>query len=183
MKTLESSLNSKYLVTPKKSKVSSTLSLAQVLKSYDFTSAGQKLPTDLETINWVLSHTEVSVIESTIHELDVNTLLGLLRILVAKLRVKVEKKSLLWLSAILKFRWMNILSLQSDPVFRELMNVFTVKSDNLVRYFELKAKLDMVIQCGSVTIDKDSLKLIEPLKEQKHEDSDSDDSMEADEEI
>lgn len=61
---------------------------------------------DSETTEWVLQHTEVGVITNTVKELKKESVTDLLDTLInLNTNVQPKKCYLLWLSALMKFRW------------------------------------------------------------------------------
>ena len=141
MAELEERLTSQALTTPKRVKQSDELShvLSHSLQA-----------NDLETISWALSWTDVDDISTAVMNLNKNSLNSLLTHLLVKLKDGVQKSSLLWVSALLKYRWAEVLKLRKDPIYGQVLGYLDAKSKTMPRYFELKAKLDMVIQTHEV---------------------------------
>ena len=101
---------------------------------------------DIETINWVLSNTDLDVINQTIASLKKDSLNDLMNSLIIKMQQGVQKSSLLWLSSVLKLRWLDVMKFQHS--IRTVHTYLSRKSKNLSKYYELQAKLQMVVDSG-----------------------------------
>ena len=101
--------------------------------------------------------------------------------LLVKLKDGLQKSSLLWVSALLKFRWAEVLKLRKDPTYQSTLAFLKTKSQTMPRYFELKAKLDMVIQTHeSIAAQDEEMKEAVPMNHQQEqsEQSDTDEELE-----
>jgi hypothetical protein len=136
---------------------------------------------DIETITWVLSNTDLSVINQTVGGLKKSILNELMNSLIIKLQQGVQKASLLWLGTLLKLRWLDIMKFQQN--IRTVHTYLCRKSKNLSKYYELQAKLQMVVDSGiaitvgtEMEVDMDE-ETKEPLVYQKDESDDEIDEI------
>lgn len=102
---------------------------------------------DIETITWVLSNTDISVINQTVASIKKDALDSLMNSLIIKLQQGVQKASLMWLGVVLKLRWLDVMKFQSS--IRTVHTYLNRKSKNLAKYYELQAKLQMVVDSGN----------------------------------
>lgn len=72
---------------------------------------------DVETINWALSNTDVEVISDTIKGITRQTIHQLMTNLFIQFQQNLQKATLLWLSAVLKYRWSDVMKFHADPMF------------------------------------------------------------------
>ena len=131
---------------------------------------------DFETVTWVLSNTDLSVINQTVGGLKKSSLNDLMNSLIIKLQQGVQKSSLLWLGTILKLRWLDIMKFQQN--IRTVHTYLSRKSKNLTKYYELQAKLQMVVDSGIAMMEGPDMEVEpeetkEPLVYQKDDDSDN----------
>lgn len=98
---------------------------------------------DIETIKWVLSNTDLDVISQTVSQLKKESLELLLTSLMIRLQQGAQKASLLWLGTALKLRWLDIMKFQHS--IRTVHSYLCRKAKNLPKYYELQAKLQMVV--------------------------------------
>ena len=110
---------------------------------------------DIETINWVISNTDLHIISETIRKVNKDTLHQLMQNILIKLQQGVQKSSLLWLSTVLKIRWIDVLkfvnkksTIHSHQSISTLLSYLNRKTKNLTKYYEVRAKLQMVIESG-----------------------------------
>ena len=131
---------------------------------------------DIETINWVLSNVDVHVITETIKKVKKDTLQQLMQNILIKLQQGVQKASLLWLSIVLKLRWIDVIKfMTSQSTVHSAQSLSTIhtylnrKTKNLSKYFEVRAKLQMVIENGEAMLSGDLQDAIEADEESKQD--------------
>ena len=109
--------------------------------------------------------------------LNKNSLNSLLTHLLVKLKDGVQKSSLLWVSALLKYRWAEVLKLRKDPIYGQVLGYLDAKSKTMPRYFELKAKLDMVIQTHeAIAFQDEEMKEALPMTHHQEENNETADN-------
>ena len=114
---------------------------------------------DIETINWAISTTDMHIINETVRKVSKETLHQLIQNILIKLQQGVQKSSLLWLSTVLKLRWIDVLkfvnkksTIHSQQSLSTLYTYLSRKTKNLTKYYEVRAKLQMVIDSGKAII-------------------------------
>ena len=109
---------------------------------------------DIETINWVLGNLDLHVITETVKKVSKEALQQLLQNILIKLQQGVQKSALLWLSSVLKLRWMEVIKYMNTSTIHSQQSLGTIhsylnrKTKNLSKYYEVRAKLQMVIESG-----------------------------------
>lgn len=110
---------------------------------------------DIETINWVLGNTDTHIITETVKKLNKGSLQSLMQNILIKLQQGVQKSALLWLSIVLKLRWIDVIrfmntksSQHSSQSLSTIHTYLNRKTKNLPKYYEVSAKLQMVIESG-----------------------------------
>lgn len=106
---------------------------------------------DIETINWVLSNMDTHVIAETVKKVNKEALQQLMQNILIKLQQGAQKSSLLWLSIVLKLRWLDVIkfmntksSVHSEQSLSTIHTYLNRKTKNLPKYYEVRAKLQMV---------------------------------------
>jgi hypothetical protein len=153
------------LFQPKKSKQIKTGSLVAVLE--------QSLhANDIESINWVLSNIDTHVISETVQKINKEALQSLMQNILIKLQQGVQKSSLLWLSIVLKLRWLDVIkfmnsksTVHSSQSLNTLHTYLNRKTKNFTKYYEVRAKLQMVVESGQLmmshSVDEENKELAE----------------------
>ena len=114
---------------------------------------------DIEGVNTVISVTDTSLINETVDKLTKNSLYQFMPSLLLSLQQKSNKGALLWLSSILKQRWIDVItfvgksSIHSKTVLAPLFSHLNCKTKNISKYYETKAKIEMVIEWASTPED------------------------------
>lgn len=110
---------------------------------------------DIETINWVLCNTDIHIITETVKKVNKEALQQLMQNILIKLQQGVQKASLLWMSIVLKLRWIDVIKfLNSKATMNAQQPLSTIhtylnrKTKNLSKYYEVRAKLQMVVESG-----------------------------------
>mmetsp|Transcript_28283 Transcript_28283/g.32404 ORF Transcript_28283/g.32404 Transcript_28283/m.32404 type:complete len:278 (-) Transcript_28283:19-852(-) len=110
---------------------------------------------DVETINWVLSNTDLHTISETVKKVSKTALHSLMQSILIKLQQGVQKSSLLWLSSVLRIRWVDVLkfinsksSVHSKQSLSTLHTYLSRKTKNLYKFYEIRGKLQLVIDTG-----------------------------------
>jgi len=101
---------------------------------------------DIETITWVLSNTDLQVINETVSSMKKESLSELMNAIMIKLQQGAQKSSLLWLGIVLKLRWLDVIKFRNN--ISTVHTYLSRKSKNLSKYYELQAKLQMVVDSG-----------------------------------
>jgi len=134
---------------------------------------------DIETINWVLSNTDTHVITQTVKKVGKETLQQLLQNILIKLQQGVQKSSLLWLSIVLKLRWLEVIkymntrsTMHSQQSISTIHTYLSRKTKNLSKYYEVRAKLQMVVESGEAILESqddsdEEMKEIDPAHNSK----------------
>lgn len=160
------------LFQPKKSKEIKTGSLVAVLE--------QSLhANDIESINWVLSNMDTHVISETVQKINKEALQSLMQNILIKLQQGVQKSSLLWLSTVLKLRWLDVIkfmnsksNVHSTQSLNTLHSYLNRKTKNFTKYYEVRAKLQMVVESGQLmmshSIDEEESKEVAEDEEMMH---------------
>jgi len=100
------------------------------------------------------------VITQTIKKIKKDTLQQLLQNILIKLQQGVQKASLLWLSIVLKLRWLEIIkfmntksSVHSQQSLSTIHTYLNRKTRNMAKYYEVRAKLQMVVESGQAILE------------------------------
>jgi hypothetical protein len=150
LKNLESKVES--LLHKKETNALKTGSLVAVLE--------QSLhANDIETINWVLSNVDTHVISETVKKVSKEALQQLMQNILIKLQQGVQTSSLLWLSTVLKIRWLEVIKFMNSSSVHSQQSLGTIhtylsrKTKNLSKYYEVRAKLQMVVETGQAIME------------------------------
>lgn len=88
------------------------------------------------------------------------TLQQLLQNILIKLQQGVQKSSLLWLSIVLKLRWLEVIkymntrsTVHSQQSLSTIHTYLNRKTKNLSKYYEVRAKLQMVVESGEAILE------------------------------
>jgi len=100
------------------------------------------------------------VITQTVTKIKKDTLQQLLQNILIKLQQGVQKASLLWLSIVLKLRWLEIIkfmntksSVHSQQSLSTIHTYLNRKTRNMAKYYEVRAKLQMVVESGQAILE------------------------------
>jgi hypothetical protein len=114
---------------------------------------------DIETINWVLSNVDTHVITETVKKVSKEALQQLMQNILIKLQQGVQTSSLLWLSTVLKLRWLEVIRYMNSSSVHSQQSLGTIhtylsrKTKNLSKYYEVRAKLQMVVETGQAIME------------------------------
>jgi hypothetical protein len=114
---------------------------------------------DIETINWVLSNVDTHVISETVKKVSKEALQQLMQNILIKLQQGVQTSSLLWLSTVLKLRWLEVIKFMNSSSVHSQQSLGTIhtylsrKTKNLSKYYEVRAKLQMVVETGQAIME------------------------------
>lgn len=131
---------------------------------------------NVDAINFVVSITDLDTINNTVSRLTKDSLHQLMFNLLLNLQQKTHKGALLWLSSVLKSRWIDVLnqvnksSIHTKQTLVPMYSHLKSKTANMPKYFEAQAKIQMVLESRKQTdnMEAEDEKHAEVLPEDSH---------------